>query len=82
MSLAWVLERPVLVLPDDPPAILGELARATGARRLVILDERGRYPEVLLHPTGLTCIAEPPVRVGLADAPAWLFRLDATCAAP
>lgn len=82
MSLAWVLERPVLVLPDDPPAILGELARATGARQLVILDERGRYPEVLLHPTGLTCIAEPPVRIGLADAPAWLFRLDATCATP
>lgn len=81
MSLAWVLERPVLVLPDDPPAILGELARATGARQLVILGDRGRYPEVLLHPTGRTCIAQPPVRIGLTDAPAWLFRLDAECVA-
>jgi hypothetical protein len=80
MSLAWVLHRPVLVLPDDPPSVLGELARATGARQLVLLDERGRYPEVLLHPTGATCLSEPPVRIGLADAPAWLFRLDPGCA--
>lgn len=79
MSLAWVLERPVLVLPDDPPAILGELADTTGARQLVILGARGRYPEVLLHPTGDTCVAEAPVQVGLADAPAWLFRLDPEC---
>jgi hypothetical protein len=80
MSLSWVLERPVLVLPDDPPAVLGELARMTGARQLVVFDTRGRYPEVLLHPTGATCIAEAPVRVGLVDEPAWLFRLDPGCA--
>jgi hypothetical protein len=80
MSLSWVLERPVLVLPDDPPAVLGELARATGARQLIVFDTRGRYPEVLLHPTGATCIAEAPIRVGLVDEPAWLFRLDAGCA--
>jgi len=80
MSLAWVLERPVLVLPDDPPATLGELARLTGARQLVILDERGRYPEVLLHPTGATCTVGAPVRVGLAQDPAWQFRLDPGCA--
>lgn len=82
MALAWVLERPVLVLPDDPPVVLGELARTTGARQLLILDERGRYPEVLLHPTGLTCVAEPPRRVGLAERPAWLFRLDPGCGVP
>lgn len=80
MSLAWILERPVLVLPDDPPAVLGELARVTGARQLIVLDERGRYPEVLLHPMAETCLAEPPVRVGIVDAPAWLFRLDPACA--
>jgi hypothetical protein len=80
MSLAWVLERPVLVLPDDPPAALGELARMTGARHLVLFDERGRYPEVLLHPMGPTCLAAAPMRVGLVDEPAWLFRLDPGCA--
>ena len=40
MSMAWLLERPVLVLPDDPPAALGDLARITGARQLVVFDER------------------------------------------
>ena len=80
MSLAWVLDRPVLVLPDDPPAALGDLARLTGARQLVVFDERERYPEVLLHPVGATCLAEAPVRVGLVDEPAWLFRLDPACA--
>lgn len=79
MSVAWLLERPVLVLPDDPPIVLGELARATGARQLVILGGRDRYPEVLLHPTGETCLAEAPMRLGLADDPAWLFRLEPGC---
>ena len=67
MALAWVLDRPVLVLPDDPPSVLGELARTTGARQLVILDERGRYPDVLLHPVGEACLDGPPFRVGLAE---------------
>jgi hypothetical protein len=80
MSLAWLLDRPVLVLPDDPPSALAELARTTGARQLVIFDERGRYPEVLLHPMGATCLAEAPIQVGLSDSPAWLFRLDPACA--
>ncbi|MFN8519119.1 MAG: hypothetical protein U0667_06985, partial [Chloroflexota bacterium] len=76
---AWVLERPVLVLPDDPPEVLAEVARLTGARQLVIFDERGRYPEVLLHPVTTTCTQGAPVRIGLADDPAWLFRLDPGC---
>jgi hypothetical protein len=80
MSLAWLLQRPVVVLPDDPPAALGDLARMTGARQLVVFGERARYPEVLLHPLGRTCLAEAPVRVGLVDAPAWLFRIDPACA--
>lgn len=80
MSLAWVLERPVLVLPDDPPGTLGVLARLTGARQLIVFDDRGRYPEVLLHPTGETCTIGAPVRIGVVDEPAWLFRLDPQCA--
>lgn len=80
MSLAWLLGRPVLVLPDDPPAALGDLARMTGARQLVVFKDRGRYPEVLLHPLATTCTLGAPVRIGLADDPAWLFRLDPMCA--
>lgn len=82
MSLAWVLDRRVMVLPDDPPGTLGELARETGVRTLIQFDERGRYPDALLAADGDACLAAPPTQVGLADDPAWLFRLDPGCALP
>jgi len=82
MSLAWVLDRPVMVLPDDPPGTLAELARETGVRTLIVFDDRGRYPGELIRPTGPTCLAAPPERIGLADDPAWLFRLDPGCVTP
>ena len=44
MSLSWVLDRPVMVVPDDPPGTLAELARETGAATLIMFDDRGRYP--------------------------------------
>ncbi len=82
MSLAWLLARPVMVLPDDPPTTLGELARDTGVRLLVELDDVGRYPDALLSPSGPTCLADDPQQIGLAEDPAWLFRLDPTCVSP
>ncbi len=39
-----------------------------------MFDDRGRYPEVLLTPSGPTCLADDPQQIGLADDPAWLFR--------
>ncbi len=60
MSLSWVLGRPVLVVPDDPPGTLAEIARATGATTLVMFDDRGRYPEALLVPAAPTCLADDP----------------------
>jgi hypothetical protein len=82
MSLSWILERPVMVVPDDPPNALAELARDTGATTLVMFDERGRYPEILLTPTGPPCLAGDPRQIGLADDPAWLFRIDPACVTP
>ena len=82
MSLSWVLDRPVMVVPDDPPSTLAELARDTGATTLVIFDERGRYPGVLLAPAGTTCLAGDPQQIGLAEDPAWLFRIDPACVTP
>jgi hypothetical protein len=79
MSLAWVLDRPVMVLPDDPPTTLGELARDTGVRLLLEFDDVGRYPDALVVPSGPTCLAADPQQIGLAEDPAWLFRLDAGC---
>ncbi len=82
MSLAWALDRPVMVLPDDPPGTLAELARETGVRSIVVFDERGRYPGLLLAPVGPSCLADDPQQIGLIDEPAWLFRIDPTCGAP
>jgi hypothetical protein len=82
MSLSWILDRPVMVVPDDPPGTLAELARDTGATTLVVFDERGRYPEILLTPIGPPCLADDPQQIGLADDPAWLFRIDPTCVTP
>lgn len=82
MSLAWSLDRPVLVLPDDPPWTLAEVARETGVRTLILFDDRGDYPDVLLTGLPETCLADDPQEIGLADDPAWLFQIDASCVAP
>ncbi len=82
MSLAWVTGRPAMVLPDDPPTTLAELARETGVRTLVVFDERGPYPAVLLDPTSNACLTTAPERIGDADEPAWLFRIDPGCVTP
>jgi hypothetical protein len=79
MSLSWVLDRPVMVVPDDPPGTLVELARDTGATTLIIFDDRVRYPATLLTPVDTTCLAGDPQQIGLADGPAWLFRIDPAC---
>lgn len=82
MSLAWVLKRPVMVLPDDPPTTLAEVADQTGMDTLVVFDDRGRYPGALLHPTGASCLADNPVPVDAADGSTWMFRVDPGCVTP
>jgi hypothetical protein len=82
MSVAWVLGRPVMVLPDDAPATLAELARETGVRTLIVFDERAPYPDVLLDPASVTCLAAVPELIGVEDEPAWLFRIDPGCVTP
>ena len=82
MSLAWVLDRSVMVLPDDPPSTLAELARQTGVRTLIVFDDRAPYPDVLLDQASGTCLAAAPERLETSDEPAWLFRIDPGCGAP
>jgi hypothetical protein len=71
-----------MVLPDDPPTTLAELARETGVRTLVVFDERAPYPEVLLDPSSSRCLAAAPERIGDTDEPAWLFRIEPDCVTP
>ncbi|MDQ3871633.1 MAG: glycosyltransferase family 39 protein [Chloroflexota bacterium] len=53
--LAETLRAPVLALPDEPAADVWKLARAFGARLLVVLDRRGPYLDALLHGRSRAC---------------------------
>jgi hypothetical protein len=57
MWVADALGVPALALPDEPPANIVALAREFGAGWLLVLDQRGRYPEVLLD-APLPCLVE------------------------
>ena len=68
-----------IALPDeDLPSILA-LSRAFDAPWLIVVDERGRYPEALLGQPAEPCLAGEPVALTDEEEPAWLFRLDANC---
>ena len=82
MSLSWILDRPVMVVPDDPPGTIAELARQTGVTTLIMFDDRGRYPGALLTPAATTCLAGDAQQIGLAEDPAWLFQIDPACVTP
>lgn len=71
--------RMTIVLPDEPPEAVLDLARFYGTRTVVVLGERGRYPAAFLTGPGRACLAAEPERIGPADAPAWLLRLAESC---
>ena len=60
MWVAGALGVPALSLPDEPPANIVRLAREFGAGWLLVLDERGRYPDVLLDAPS-PCLVEEPL---------------------
>ena len=69
-----------IVLPDEPPEVVLDLASAYGARWLAIVGERGRYPAAFLDADGGRCLAEPPIPIGDEPGRAWLFHLAEACA--
>ena len=60
MWIANALGVPALALPDEPPANIVRLAREFGAGWLLVLDTRGRYPDVLLDAPS-PCFVEGPL---------------------
>ena len=60
MWVADALGVPALALPDEPPANIARLAREFGAGWLLVLDERGRYPGMLLDAAS-PCLVEEPL---------------------
>ncbi|MFO1539483.1 MAG: hypothetical protein ACKOTZ_03410 [Chloroflexota bacterium] len=81
VRLADATGRFSVVLPDEPGDAVLDLARHYGTRTVVILGERGRYPDAFLTGPERACLAGPPERIGPTEAPAWLLRLGEACAA-
>jgi hypothetical protein len=79
MWLATVTRTPAIALPDEDPTSLQALSSRFGTDWLVVIDERGRYPDALLDPASRGCLDGTPTQLGDPARPAWLFRLAATC---
>jgi hypothetical protein len=79
--LAEVLGRASVALPDEDIASLHHLATTFDTDWVVVVDERGRYPESLLGAAGRGCLATEPVALGDDHDPevrhqdGWLFIL-------
>jgi hypothetical protein len=81
MWLAGALQRNVIALPDEPLPSVARLAERFDARWVVVVDQRGRYPETLLAPSAGSCLAADPTALEDGPQPARLFRLLDSCPA-
>jgi hypothetical protein len=77
--LASALDRTAVALPDEDVDSLMGLAQLFSAPWIVVVDERGRYPQELLDPDSLACLARDPVALSSGPEPSWLFVLNKTC---
>lgn len=58
--LADALDRPAIALPDEAPADILTLARDFDAAAVIVIDERGRYPDALRGSAAGSCFVELP----------------------
>ncbi len=79
MWLAQALDGYAIALPDEEPASVVELGRVFEAPWVVVIDERGRYPDALLGAAGRACLSTDPQLLQTERGDAWLFRLAAEC---
>ncbi len=79
MWLADVTGAYAIALPDEAVASVIELGRVFDTHWVVVVDERGRYPQVLLDPATRSCLSDEPTRLEAEGVEAWLFRLGQAC---
>jgi hypothetical protein len=77
--LADALGVPVIALPDESPADVGTLVDTFHASLIVVIDERGRYPDAFLPPANLPCTFGLPVPFGDPTHPTWFVRILPGC---
>jgi Dolichyl-phosphate-mannose-protein mannosyltransferase len=77
--LSDALGVPVIALPDESPADVGRLIDTFHATLIVVIDDRGRYPEAFLSGTERPCTFGLAIPLGDPDHPAWFVRIQPGC---
>ena len=65
-------------MDEDIEAIV-ELSAVFEAPWVVVIDERGRFPEALLDDVAAACLSAEPATLPAAEKDAWLFQISAEC---
>ncbi len=81
MWLAGALGRYAIALPDEGLTSVVELSQVFAAPWVVVVDERGRFPQALLDASARGCLTADPEPLAAGSGEAWLFRLGRECAA-
>ena len=68
-----------IALPDEDVDSVRDLASVFGTTWVVVIDQRGRYPEALLSEEARACLAADPTPLGAPGSGAWLFELAEAC---
>lgn len=68
-----------VALPDEDLSSIMALSQHFAAPWVVVIDERGRYPDALLEGSARSCLDEDPVELLSDTGSAWLFRLADGC---
>jgi hypothetical protein len=79
MWLAQATGSYAVALPDEDLASVGRLAAVFGTTWIVVVDERGRYPDALLDEGARSCLAADPLPLDASGEEAWLFVLTDAC---
>lgn len=79
MWIADALGNNAIALPDEDLESILSLSAVFDAPWLIVVDERGRYPDALLDGATGSCLAGQPVALTDDEEPVWLFRLDPGC---
>ena len=79
--LSDALGVPALALPDESAGSVDDLVSRFGAKLVIVLDERGRYPDALFTANGRPCSFGTPIPVGPSNQPAYVVGVGTRCAA-
>jgi hypothetical protein len=79
MWVADALGGNAIALPDEDLESILALSAEFEAPWLIVVGQRGRYPEALLTDEARPCLEVDPLALSDDEEPAWLFRLEPGC---